>query len=133
MRIRHAVLTALCSTAVAVAVPTGTASAAPAAPAAAAAAPVTCFAAIWSVRDGRVGLFFPVRGVNTPIRIGPSTGCRTVGLGQPWHQVRLDCWTFAPVGPLGIGAWTHVLDLTNRVAGWVPSSSLVGGGARVHC
>jgi hypothetical protein len=88
--------------------------------------PAACPDNGWSILDGRTGRFFAGNGIN--IRTGPSTHCTSLGLGSSTHQVQLDCWK-----PGEGGSWSHLLDSTTHVQGWVKDTLLVGEGAHIRC
>lgn len=67
----------------------------------------------WSIKDGGSGHLFAVSGAH--IRTGPDTACTSLGLGYPSHVVRLDCKK---------GTWSHILNHTTGVLGWVHNSNL---------
>jgi hypothetical protein len=63
------------------------------------------------------------------IRTGPSTACKSVGLGEPSDTVDFWCWQFGQTVN-GVSTWTYIQDETTGKAGWV-SDTLLGGGAAI--
>ena len=64
----------------------------------------------------------------TNIRIGPTTGCTSLGLGYRSHSVTYHCWRSGEGG-----TWTHLRDNTTGVQGWVKDSLLRNNGSAYLC
>ncbi|MDX3386258.1 SH3 domain-containing protein [Streptomyces niveiscabiei] len=96
-----------------------------AAPAASGASVLACPDNSWYIADGRTGST-TTNGVN--IRSGPSTGCTALGQAQASHNLRYDCYKYDS----GY-TWTHVLDRTTGISGWIRDDLLTGGGAYYLC
>ncbi|MEX3106084.1 SH3 domain-containing protein [Streptomyces niveiscabiei] len=85
----------------------------------------TCPDNNWYIADGRTGSS-TTNGVN--IRSGPSTGCTALGQAQASHNLRYDCYKYDS----GY-TWTHVLDRTTGISGWIRDDLLTDGGAYYLC